>query len=599
MAGNKLKGCIGADGKIWCLPCNFTNNPPTGGSRYGWRDHPCGKGYKHHNGLDLSGRHGMDLYATKDGYIEIATYDSDCGNYIILNHQDGTKSAYLHMGTAYGEYPNKDTEQEKSQYQWLVKRGDKVKQGQVIGSMGSTGCSTGTHLHFGVQKDGYWTSYSRNYVDPMLYIGGTLMDIDLDDSTPIADNLKVNNAELSVDNNWTPITWDISNLIVSGASLLNRRRNLLNGNHNILFNKFNSEYYVIGINPKLKDSSTIKFDTSSDSFWSVAKQCGFTSKDNYAYCISRANNLISNIAKTSKKLSIPNNIKDWFEYNESNKLFEFGNLPRIGSIMCWKDNNSGNYQYYIVEQVISTHCLKISEYTGGTVKDSIIKNLSNNWGMTGNYSLKGFINVIPNSALLDDSNSSISINSEGALSLSVTNNTDSDKYMTALFLIPNMKHINNIRIKAEAYQSNSESNKNNHVFINLSQQVWNCSVIGTMSSDESEDLTLRLKWPFTYFPKNQSELTRYNAPYPTGTLTIDRLPISNSKSSTLKIDNTYNIYEYEENGNKVDTFTNLNYGGLLRNYPGFLCVTIKAPASSSESKSTSTTLIIKEISTNG
>ena len=103
-----------------------------------------------HTGLDLagSGIEGKPIYASKDGVVTTSvtnvTYGCGscnslgCGNYVTIDHGDGMKTKYCHM--QYGSV--------------LVKKGDKVLQGQQIGQVGSTGHSTGPHLHFTVYKDG-------------------------------------------------------------------------------------------------------------------------------------------------------------------------------------------------------------------------------------------------------------------------------------------------------------------------------------------------------------------------------------------------------------------------------------------------------------
>jgi len=260
----KRKAACGADGKIWCLPCNYTNNPPTGGSRFGWRQHPFG-GYKHHNGVDLSGYHAMPLYATKAGKITLAQYSSSAGNYCILDHKDGTKSVYMHMGKAFGEYPNKIQYLEESYYKdtsnpdhWLVKVGDEVAQGQQIGHMGSTGCSTGTHLHFGIQKDGYWDKDAGAYVDPMDYIGTPHFEITAGEIPIIPEELRVTNTELTIPNDYEAIDFSISNTSYGSAcNHLIRRYSLTSQAYTKIFdpksnNSYNTDGYgVFGLNSNL------------------------------------------------------------------------------------------------------------------------------------------------------------------------------------------------------------------------------------------------------------------------------------------------------------------------------------------------------------
>ena len=88
---------------------------------------------------------GHAIYATRGGKVIEAQYDSSCGNYVTIDHGDGFRSIYMHMTyyvVSYGEY---------------------VAAGQVIGYVGSTGDSTGPHLHFGI-------SYNGTYVNPMEYV---------------------------------------------------------------------------------------------------------------------------------------------------------------------------------------------------------------------------------------------------------------------------------------------------------------------------------------------------------------------------------------------------------------------------------------------
>ena len=114
-------------------------------SPYGWRTDPVYGGKRFHYGVDLAADEGTKIVATRAGTVSTATYDKNCGYYVQINHGDGYKSIYMHMT------------------HYVVKKGDKVKQGQVIGYCGSTGKSTGPHLHFGI-------SYNGSYVNPAKYI---------------------------------------------------------------------------------------------------------------------------------------------------------------------------------------------------------------------------------------------------------------------------------------------------------------------------------------------------------------------------------------------------------------------------------------------
>ena len=89
-----------------------------------------------HKGIDISGRSGTPIVAPREGRVSFAGWKGGYGNTVIIEHPDNFKTLYGHMKAI------------------KVKVGDKVKLGDVIGLMGSTGKSTGPHLHFEVHKDG-------------------------------------------------------------------------------------------------------------------------------------------------------------------------------------------------------------------------------------------------------------------------------------------------------------------------------------------------------------------------------------------------------------------------------------------------------------
>ena len=115
-------------------------------SVFGMRWHPVHGGYRMHNGVDMACSQGTPIYATRSGQVTTATYEKNAGYYVSINHGDGFSSVYMHMT------------------HYVVKSGTYVSQGQLIGYVGSTGASTGPHLHFGI-------SYNGTYVNPMKYIG--------------------------------------------------------------------------------------------------------------------------------------------------------------------------------------------------------------------------------------------------------------------------------------------------------------------------------------------------------------------------------------------------------------------------------------------
>lgn len=131
-------------------PSNATWITPVSGatltSPFGKRVHPV-LGYERmHNGIDLACPAGTPIYATRAGTVTTASYQAGgAGYYVSINHLDGFSSIYMHMT------------------RYVVSKGQQVSAGQLIGYVGSTGISTGPHLHFGI-------SYAGTYVNPLAYI---------------------------------------------------------------------------------------------------------------------------------------------------------------------------------------------------------------------------------------------------------------------------------------------------------------------------------------------------------------------------------------------------------------------------------------------
>ena len=116
-------------------------------SPFGMRLHPVLGYYRMHNGIDMACAQGTPIYATRAGKVTKTAYQAGgAGNYVSINHLDGFSSIYMHMT------------------HYVVTQGQTVSQGQLIGYVGSTGISTGPHLHFGI-------SYAGTYVNPLAYVG--------------------------------------------------------------------------------------------------------------------------------------------------------------------------------------------------------------------------------------------------------------------------------------------------------------------------------------------------------------------------------------------------------------------------------------------
>jgi murein DD-endopeptidase MepM/ murein hydrolase activator NlpD len=114
-------------------------------SSFGVRKDPFTHRARFHAGIDISGNTGDPVYAAADGTVTHAARDGDHGNNILISHGNGITTHYSHLSKI------------------LVKPGDKVRKGDIIGKMGSTGRSTGPHLHYEVYVGG-------EHVDPKPYL---------------------------------------------------------------------------------------------------------------------------------------------------------------------------------------------------------------------------------------------------------------------------------------------------------------------------------------------------------------------------------------------------------------------------------------------
>ena len=130
-----------ATGELFIYPCRGVIS-----SRFGMRRDPFTGLRRMHYGLDLANDEGVPIKAAMAGVVAaVGINQKGYGNYVIIKHQNGFQTLYAHL---------KD---------WNVKKGQSVAQGQLIGTMGNTGRSTGPHLHFGIYR------YQKP-VDPLQYL---------------------------------------------------------------------------------------------------------------------------------------------------------------------------------------------------------------------------------------------------------------------------------------------------------------------------------------------------------------------------------------------------------------------------------------------
>jgi murein DD-endopeptidase MepM/ murein hydrolase activator NlpD len=131
-----------AGGKmIWPVPSSQRIT-----SRFGVRNHPVLNYYRMHTGIDIAANQGANIIAANSGIVRISGWEGGYGNTVMIDHGGGISTLYAHCSSL------------------LVRVGQEVSAGQVIAKIGSTGISTGPHLHFEVRKNG-------EPIDPMGYLG--------------------------------------------------------------------------------------------------------------------------------------------------------------------------------------------------------------------------------------------------------------------------------------------------------------------------------------------------------------------------------------------------------------------------------------------
>ena len=134
---NQIASVPSESGFLWPLPASIN----TLSSLYGGRKHPVTGKADNHGGIDIPA-----------GTVIVSQYVRSYGNYVVVSHSDGTSTLYAHMNSR------------------AVSKGETVKQGQVIGYVGTTGRSTGNHLHFEIRVNGNRKDPVNYFKDKTLYV---------------------------------------------------------------------------------------------------------------------------------------------------------------------------------------------------------------------------------------------------------------------------------------------------------------------------------------------------------------------------------------------------------------------------------------------
>lgn len=140
-------GVSGTGSYKWPVDCYIIT------SEYGYRIHPLQQTTKFHAGVDIGAQSGQNIYAADSGTVATAASNSSYGNYVLINHGGGNATLYAHMSSM------------------AVSAGQSVTKGQVIGYVGSTGWSTGPHLHFEIRQGG-------STVNPLQFFSGGFTIVD-------------------------------------------------------------------------------------------------------------------------------------------------------------------------------------------------------------------------------------------------------------------------------------------------------------------------------------------------------------------------------------------------------------------------------------
>lgn len=115
-------------------------------SPFGDRDHPVDGHYQEHSGIDIGAATGTPIKAPMSGVVKSTYSNAAGGNQVLIDHRNGFRTGYAHLS------------------KWMVAPGQKIKKGDIIGLVGSTGIVTGPHLHFTMRDK------SGQLVDPQKYL---------------------------------------------------------------------------------------------------------------------------------------------------------------------------------------------------------------------------------------------------------------------------------------------------------------------------------------------------------------------------------------------------------------------------------------------
>lgn len=222
-----------------------------------------------HKGIDIAAPEGEEIRAVDDGIVQKSYYSSTYGHVIFLSHEDGYETVYAHLSKR------------------MFHEGAAVKKGDIIGIIGSTGISTGTHLHFEVHR-GNWTPNKRFAVDPLHMIQ---KDKFQEKTVPVHAKTSLDKKELpSVTVKKGDTLWSIAKATHTTAEQLMKINNM--------------ESSAISPGDKIflaaQDRSTTTYVVKKgDTLYSVAKKTGMSIRE-----LQRINNLTTTVIHANQRLYV-------------------------------------------------------------------------------------------------------------------------------------------------------------------------------------------------------------------------------------------------------------------------------------------------------
>ena len=543
---------------VWVLPIKER----TIDSPYGNRLHPIYNEWRMHYGVDLGGYkcEYSPILAAKAGTITAAYYDrGGAGHYVDIKHNDGFITRYLHMGPS---------DKSGETYKHIVSVGQVVRAGQVIGSVGTSGGSTGPHLHFGIK-------YNGNYVNPTDHINFSTASIRVqkdvvthDDFSPLFGHNSAVDYQLSK---------EYHQYIIRRGLILNSSVTLYeNGKMNRSIGAGNSGIGPIGVHDTQSNIDSISL--TDNNFTSNINPYIKNSMNNNAYCWARAKKIVDSRLGNFRDYFLCKNYKDnWYEYNKENSCFDYGKIPRKYSIACWESIDSTNEKtrVAIVDEVIGTNVIIITEgyylrsgtystLTNSSIHERFtITNPDGNWGQDKKaYKFLGFIYLLNNS---DIDSKYIKTEQNGCETVFATKD---NKYASLTFATHNIKHYNKIRLICDIDAHDlvgGKSKPSGQIYIMASQQVLRYEVL--------DDDWYETKFNDVPSYENVRDFS-CNYPFPNGAVQLAKLDMRNSvDTGTFELDMTVplNSCKFADTEN-FNTFSNDKYTVFNRESPLFISI---------------------------